>query len=55
MSTEKAEKTDFSKIFENERAEWREKIQVINKNAELPRSTIIKLKSDRDKYEKQFF
>lgn len=32
----------------------REKIQVINKNAELPRSTIIKLKSDRDKYEKGF-
>ena len=33
----------------------REKIQVINKNAELPHSTIIKLKSDRDKYEKEFF
>ena len=33
----------------------REKIQVINKNAELPHSTIIKLKSDRDKYDKQFF
>ena len=29
MSTEKTEKTDFSKIFENERGEWREKIQVI--------------------------
>ena len=32
----------------------REKIQVKNKNAELPRSTIIKLKSDRDKYKEQF-
>lgn len=29
MSNEKNEKTDFDKIFEKERSEWKEKVQVI--------------------------